>query len=209
MQFEDFFHRVARATEINTQRQLADILGVGAAAITLAKKRGVPASWSLKIASVFGINPNWIQTGQGPVYQAGREGTFFVPRVSARACAGGGSLDVRDNIVDEVPFATDWLRKKGHPENMVLMEIMGDSMSPELEEGDHILVDLGQKRITGRVPLVLGLEEGMQVKRVESAPGVVILLSTNPRYPSITLRGDEVDSLRIIGRVLWSSREYS
>lgn len=209
MKFEEFFQRVAKATEISSQRQLADILGVGAAAITLAKKRGVPRSWSLKVASVFGLNASWIETGRGPVFQAGREETFFVPRVPARACAGGGALDVRDNLVDEVPFCTAWIRKKGHPEKMVLMDVVGDSMSPELEAGDSILVDTGQKSISGNTPFVIGLEEGLQVKRIQAASGVVILFSANPRYPPLTLQGDEVESLRIIGRVLWSSREYS
>lgn len=74
MNFDDFFKRVARATEITTQRRLADLLGVEPAAIILAKTRGVPKSWSLKIASVFGLNSAWINTGQGPVHQAGCSG---------------------------------------------------------------------------------------------------------------------------------------
>lgn len=209
MHFDDFFNRVAKATEITTQKQLADILGVGPAAITLAKTRGVPKSWSFKIASVFGLNPAWIQTGKGSVYQTGREETFFVPRVSARACAGSGSLEVQDNIIDEVPFSSDWVSRMGSPANMVVMEVVGDSMSPELEEGDTILVDQSQKRLNSRNLYVVGLEDSLQVKRVQAAPGLAILLSANRNYPPVTLQGDEVDSLRVIGRVLWSSRTYA
>ncbi len=209
MNFDDFFKRVAKATDIRTQRQLADILGVGAASITLAKTRGVPKSWSLKIGSIFGLNPVWINTGQGSVYQAGREDTFFVPRVSARACAGSGSLEVQDNIVAEVPFSSDWINRVGSPGNMVVMEIVGDSMSPELEEGDFILVDQSQHKPAGRLLFVVGLEDSLQVKRIQASPGLVILFSTNQKYSPITLQGEETDMLRIIGRVLWSSRIYA
>lgn len=209
MNFDEFFNRVAKTTEIRTQRQLADLLGVGAASITLAKTRGVPKSWSLKIASIFGLNPVWINTGQGAVYQAGREDTFFVPRVSARACAGSGSLEVQDNIVAEVPFPSKWINRIGSPGSMVVMEVVGDSMSPELEEGDSVLIDQSQKRIVSHRLYVLGLEDSIQVKRVQTAPGLVILFSTNQKYSPVTLQGDETDTLRVVGRVLWSSRVYA
>ena len=208
MKFEDFFQRVARVTEVRSQKQLAELLGVGPAAITLAKSRGVPRSWSFEIASIFGLNPGWIKTGQGPVYQSGREETFFVPKVSARAGAGGGSFDVLKDVVDEIPFPVAWIRKKGSPAGMVVMEVVGDSMYPELEEGDNILVDESQKLISSNGVYVMGLDDSIQVKRVQSQPGLVILLSANRNYPPVSLQGDEIDTLRVIGKVLWSSREY-
>ena len=208
MKFDDFFQRVSEVTDVKSQKQLADLLGVGAAAITLSKSRGVPKSWSFKIASIFGLNSSWIITGQGPVYQSGREETFLVPKVSARACAGSGSFDVQENVIDEIPFPVDWVRKKGSPGNMVVMEVIGDSMYPELEEGDNILVDQSQKRVSNNYVYVVGLEDTLQVKRVQSQPGLVILLSANRRYAPVSLQGDEIDTLRVVGRVLWSSREY-
>ncbi|MGM0425367.1 MAG: LexA family transcriptional regulator [Thermodesulfobacteriota bacterium] len=208
MEFQDFFRRVSQATEISTQKDLAEILGVGPSAITLAKRRGVPKSWSLKIASIFHLNPAWLETGQGPVHQPRQERAFFVPQVSAQACAGAGSFQVQDNIVDEVPFSQPWLRSKGSPENMVTMQIIGDSMSPELEEGDHILVDLSQNQLQAQALYLVGVEDTLQVKRVQSSRGVVLLLSTNHKYPPLTLQGEEIETLRIMGRVLWSSREY-
>jgi SOS-response transcriptional repressor LexA len=208
MKFEDFFERVARVTEVKSQKQLADLLEVGPAAITLAKSRGVPKSWSFKIASIFGLNSNWIKTGHGPIFQSGREDMFLVPKVSARACAGSGSFDVQENIIDELPFSTVWIRKKGSPGNMIVMEVMGDSMYPELKEGDNILVDQSQKQVSNNCVYVIGLDETLQVKRVQSLPGLIILLSANRHYPPVSVQGDEIDTLRVIGKVLWSSREF-
>lgn len=209
MKFDDFFQRVAKTTGITTQRELAGLLGIEPAAITLAKSRGVPKSWGLSIATAFGINPVWLKTGSGPVYQNEQTGTVLVPKVAARACAGGGSFELSDAIVDELPFDRAWLGKKGNPGRMAVMEVMGDSMSPELEPGDNILIDQSQNQVADNKLYVVGLADSIQVKRIQVRPGLLVLFSTNQRYSPVSLQGDEIDTLRVIGRVLWSSRAYA
>ena len=209
MKFDDFFQRVAKTTGITTQKELAGLLGIEPAAITLAKSRGVPKSWGLTIAAAFGVNPVWLKTGSGPVYQNEQASTVLVPKVAAKACAGGGSFELSDTIVDELPFDRSWLSKKGNPGRMVAMEVIGDSMSPELEPGDNILIDQSQNQVADNNLYVVGLADNIQVKRVQIRPGLVVLFSTNQRYSPVTLQGDEIDTLRVIGRVLWSSRAYA
>ena len=209
MKFDDFFQRVARATGIGTQKELAALLGIDPAAITLAKSRGVPKSWGLSLAAKFGLNPEWLRTGAGPVHQHEQGRTVLVPKVAARACAGGGSLELGDAVVDELPFERSWLARKGNPARMVAMDVVGDSMSPEIEPGDTILIDQSQNRVSDNRVYVIGLGETIQVKRVQVRPGLVILFSTNQRYSPVTLQGDEMETLRVIGRVLWSSRAYA
>ena len=209
MKFDDFFQRVARTTGIGTQKELAALLCIDPAAITLAKSRGVPKSWGLSLAAKFGLNPEWLRTGAGPVHQHEQGRTVLVPKVAARACAGGGSLELGDAVVDELPFERSWLARKGNPARMVAMDVVGDSMSPEIEPGDTILIDQSQDRVSDNRLYVIGLGETIQVKRVQVRPGLVILFSTNQRYSPVTLQGDEMDTLRVIGRVLWSSRAYA
>lgn len=209
MKFDDFFQRVAKTTGISTQKELAGLLGIEPAAITLAKSRGVPKSWGLSIAAAFGVNPVWLKTGSGPIYQNEQANTVLVPKVAAKACAGGGSFELSDMIVDELPFDRSWLSKKGNPGRMVAMEVIGDSMSPELEPGDNILIDQSQNQVADNNLYVVGLADNIQVKRVQIRPGLVVLFSTNQRYSPVSLQGDEIDTLRVIGRVLWSSRAYA
>jgi phage repressor protein C with HTH and peptisase S24 domain len=86
---------------------------------------------------------------------------------------------------------------------------MGDSMSPELEPGDNILIDQSQNQVADNNIYVVGLADSIQVKRIQVRPGLVVLFSTNQRYSPVSLQGDEIDALRVIGRVLWSSRAYA
>ena len=209
MKFDEFFQRVAKVTGIGTQKELAGLLGIDPAAITLAKSRGVPKAWSLTLAEQLGLNPEWLRTGRGPAHLNETGTTALIPKVAARACAGGGSLELDGAVVDELPFDRSWLSRKGNPARMVAMDVVGDSMSPEIEPGDTILIDQSQDRVADNNVYVIGLGESIQVKRVQVRPGLVILFSTNQRYSPVTLQGDEIDTLRVIGRVLWSSRAYA
>lgn len=209
MKFDDFFKRASQITEIGSQKDLANLLGIEPPAITLAKTRGVPKSWALTLANMFNVNLEWLKTGTGPVYQSDRAKTTLIPKVSAKACAGTGSLEVQDNIVGEIPFARSWVSLKGRPDSMVVMDVVGDSMSPELEPGDSVLIDQSQTEILSNNLYVLGHQDVLQIKRVQARPGLITLYSANQRYQPVTLQGDEIETLRIIGRVLWSSRNYA
>ncbi len=209
MKFDDFFKRISQVTEINSQKDLANLLGIEPPAITLAKTRGVPKNWALTISNIFGVSLEWLKTGTGPVYQSDKIKTIFIPKVSARACAGAGSLEVQDSIIGEIAFGRSWISQKGHPDSMVVMDVIGDSMSPELEPGDSVLIDQSQTEVLSNNLYVVGHLDVLQIKRVLARPGLVTLYSTNQRYQPVTLQGDEIETLRIIGRVLWSSRNYA
>lgn len=206
--FESFFKRLVQAIDVSSQAELARILGIDPAAVTQAKTRGVPKAWALSLAAKFGINPEWLSTGQGPMHSQSNAHIVMIPKVWAKACAGAGSFDVNADIIDELPFERSWLIRKGNPKTIVAMEVIGDSMSPELEPGDNILVDQSQNQIMDNKIYVLGVEDTLQIKRVQTHPGLAILFSTNQRYLPVTLQGDELETLRVVGRVLWSSREY-
>ena len=93
---------------------------------------------------------------------------------------------------------------------MVLMRVSGDSMEPDVLNGDVVLIDQGKTRIIPGQMFAVGFEESIYLKRIDNLPGKVILKSANPAYPPLELdvRGDLADQFRVIGRVLWSGREY-
>lgn len=100
---------------------------------------------------------------------------------------------------------------KGNPEAMVLMRVAGDSMQPEILDGDVVLLDQSKKDIMpGRI-FAVGFDDSIYLKRIDKQPGKVILKSVNEEaYPPIELdiRGDMAEYFRVIGKVVWSGREY-
>jgi len=211
-QFDEFFQRLADKAGITTQTALARALGVHRSAVTQAKNKGaVPQGWALKLARRSGLEPEWLETGHGAPRtmrnQSGESAYFSVPKVRARLCAGGGSFETDGQVEGYYSFRRDFLARKGRPESMALMDVVGNSMEPEIKHGDMALIDQAQTAVLAHAIYAVGVDDTVMVKRVEKQPGVLVLLSDNKEYAPIMLRGEEIHSLRIIGRVIWIGRE--
>jgi phage repressor protein C with HTH and peptisase S24 domain len=214
MEFDIFIQRSFEALQISSQNKLAILLGINRAGITQAKKKGtVPAKWILKLYRKYGINPDWIETGRGKMFIAERDGSDIipeyksVPHVIARLCAGNGSFEVDENVSDYWMFRTDWLKRKGSPAHMILIDIYGNSMEPELKDGDTVLIDTSRNDILAGSIYAVGIDDTILVKRIEKHPGKLVLISDNKHYEPVYLSQDEMNSVRIIGKVAWISRD--
>ncbi len=214
MKFEIFIRRAFEALKITSQNRLAILLGINRAGITQAKKKGsVPDKWILELYRKYGINPDWIETGKGKIFITERDGSIIVPEyksaphVKARLCAGDGSFEVDENIRDYWMFRTDWLKSKGVTSDMILIDVYGNSMEPELKDGDTVLIDTSRKEILAGSIYAVGIDDTIMVKRIEKHPGKLVLISDNKDYEPLYLKKSEMDSVRIIGKVVWISRD--
>ena len=210
--FESFLQRVFQATGITSQTELASVLKINRSAITQArKKNSIPDKWILQLYKTYGLNPDWVETGSGQTFirkSASNDSIFKnIPKVKARLSAGGGSFEVGSEIEGYYAFRKDWLTAKGNRNKMVLMDIFGNSMEPEMKDGDTILIDESQKDILAGAIYAVGIDDTIMVKRVEKHPNKLVLLSDNTDYSPIYLHGNELNSVRIIGKVIWISRE--
>ena len=211
--FEAFIKRVFEATGLSSQSELAQALHINRSAITQARKKNtIPDKWLLQLFRSFGVNPEWLEKGVGPTYlnnsRQGDTNFIGIPKVTARLNAGGGSFEVDSDIDGYYSFRSDWLKKKGAPEKMVLMDIFGDSMEPELKDGDTVLIDQSQENIIAGAVYAVGVDDTILVKRVEKHPNKLVLLSTNRDYAPVYLQGDDIHTIRIIGKVIWICREF-
>ena len=211
--FESFLQRVFEATGIASQTELASALKINRSAITQARKKdAIPDKWMLQMYRIFGINPDWLETGSGPTFlkQSVMDDSLFknVPKVKARLSAGGGSFEIGSEIKGYYGFRKDWLITKGNISKMVLMDIFGNSMEPEIKDGDTVLIDESQKDILAGAVYAVGVDDTIMVKRLEKHPNKLVLHSDNKEYAPIYLQGDEINSIRIIGKVIWVCREF-
>ena len=210
--FESFLQRVFEATGITSQTELASALNINRSAVTQARKKdSIPDKWILQLYRSFGLNPGWVETGSGQKfhkYSDSNDSIFNnIPKVRARLSAGGGSFEVGSNIEGYYAFRKDWLRTKGTISKMVLMDIFGNSMEPEMKDGDTILIDESQKDILAGAIYAVGVDDTIMVKRLEKHPNKLVLLSDNKDYSPIFLQGGEINSVRVIGKVIWICRE--
>lgn len=202
--FEAIMDRLAQVTGIHSQIELASMLDLNRSAISRAKKRGkMPEKWIVKLSAMFDLDPDWLRHGQSSLDQF-----VEIPFVQAKLGAGGGSHVVDADVKGYFAFRNQWLLQKGRVSSMVLMEVIGDSMEPVIHEADLVLIDQSQQEIYSGAIYALGLAETIMVKRLEKYPSQLLVVSANPRYASIALQGDELDTVRIIGRIVGMWRDF-
>ena len=150
--------------------------------------------------------PKWLAPEALP-----KEGYSLIPKVQARLAAGTGSLETDGEVIGYYAFKLDFLMRKGRPNKMVLMDVTGDSMEPVLMDRDSVLIDESQRSIISGGIFAVGIEHEVFVKYLHRVPGKLVMKSKNPEYEPIEvdMDGELSDGVRIIGRVVWSCREYT
>lgn len=177
----------------------------------LAGEGSADAKALARIADAFDVSLRWLLTGQGARDRAGADiqaepDTIEVPMVAATASAGPGSFAVSETKVGDWPFPRAWfLARFGGPrESLKLIRVRGDSMLPELRDGDWVMVDTKMTARRSGLAVVLAGDE-LLVKRLRFEPGRVWIISANQAYEPVLLEGEDMNQLKIIGRVEWTS----
>lgn len=189
-----------------SQGDFAAMMGVGRTTIIRyeSNERAPDADFLIKINLVFGVDPTQLLLGKKS--PKGDSEYQLVPRSSARPSAGHGTLVESEQIVDYMAFKRDWLQRTlgvSHAD-IVLVEVRGDSMAGTLDDGDLALVDMRQNRLDASAVFVIQVDDALLVKRVQpKLDGSVVIKSDNPAYEPEILAGQQLESLKVVGRVVW------
>ena len=131
----------------------------------------------------------------------------MVPKVAAKAGAGA-SLETSARVEAFYAFRRDWLSRNGiHADDAVLLDVIGNSMEPEIYEGDTLLVDRNDKELSEGKLYVVTLRDELLVKRVQKRLTSITLISKNPDYGDVTIEDTDIPQLYVHGRVRWVGRE--
>jgi phage repressor protein C with HTH and peptisase S24 domain len=173
-----------------------------------------------KLENVFNVNLNWFLTGEGemflkspekalvngsktglkrvPIYSEADlpEGAFVVPLLNQRLSAGGGAYLPEEDAATALVRVPKYLARFG--ENLRALEVVGDSMAPTLSRGDMVVCDICGW--SGEGVYAVQINGDGFVKRLTKAPGKIIVISDNLKYPQRE-EPEDSDSFKIIGRV--------
>lgn len=191
---------------------LSRLLGRNPAYVQQFVKRGVPRTLTepdrRRLSAYFGI-PDTDLGGPPPAATAKGKGLRPIPRYAVGASAGPGALHEDERAVAHIGFDPAWLRRLGAttPDDLSIIRVDGDSMTPSLADGDDILVDRGDatSRIRDGI-YVLRRDDALMVKRLAIHPANrrVTIASDNPAHP--TWPDCDPASIDVIGRVIWAGR---
>lgn len=217
---KEIFSRFKQATGAKSIADLAQALGVAQQSIYNVQASGkIPGAWFRKVADLNNISIDWLTYGTGSMHRGenplktslaqGDVDIVMIPKVAARLAAGSGSLETAGKNIGMYSFRSDWIHKKGNVSQMVLMDVTGDSMQPEIKHGDMVLIDQGKIDVVAYGYYAVGVEDAIYIKQLRTKPGQLILHSLNKEYEDIVvdINVEQNNPVRIIGRVIWWCRE--
>lgn len=124
------------------------------------------------------------------------------------ASAGPGLLVSEEHAEGAIAFRKTFLREKGaSPDHCSVIRARGDSMMPTIPDGSLLVVDHSQIEISNGYIMVISLGDDVLVKRVRRRlDGLVDLISDNSTYAPETVTQDALQTLQILGRVVYFCR---
>ena len=114
------------------------------------------------------------------------------------SAAAGFNVLAQDTIVDYIPT---FISVPSEQELYIWVNVVGESMSPKIDEGDTLLIKRQESVDSGSIAVVLIDDEEASVKKVVYGDDWIELQSFNPYYPPRRFEGAEVQRIRVMGLV--------
>ena len=201
-----FASRLCRALEENNMRpaELAEKTGIGKSAISqymngAFKPKQVRTE---KIANALGVSVaylmGWDESDSDNIIET-KEACRPYP-VIGEVAAGYGSEAIEEETGDYEQIPLEWLR--GHnPENFFVLRVKGDSMHPDYQDGDLVLVHRQASVDSGAVGVVLYDDELATLKKIRYKNGEnwVELIPRNPEYSTKRIENENLEQCRVLG----------
>lgn len=226
--FDEVFERIQRATNRRTQVALAELLEIRQSSISDAKRRNsVPADWYMKLFEKFGLNPDWLKKGVGPMYLRTEHGDYSPvdgpEHLVNENAAAYGNADARSSVVPVYSShpgtdAKDGLKATGRLnvplsysfDGLSVIRMDSAANEPFIRKGAFVGLDTNVKHATsGEYFGILIPYEGLVVKKVfvDAQAGVLRLKSENPEHPEISLPLENCEE-SIVGKVSWALQRF-
>lgn len=126
--------------------------------------------------------------------------TVMVPVVGSVRCGPGGLAYQEYQGTEPADVA--------NPKDYFYLRAEGDSMLPDIRPGDLVLVHIQPEVDNGDLAVVVIDGEEGTLKKFMRKGDTVVLQSFNQQYPPRVFVGDEINTIKIAGRVVETKRKW-
>lgn len=164
-----------------------------------------------KLAKALQVNEAWLMGKDVPMDMFSP-----IPTVSPQCnsvsipligeVAAGYGAYAENNIIDRIDIPKSWI--KGNVDH-VFLRVSGDSMEPEIHDGDLALIRTQTSVDSGDYAVVVIDGESGVIKRVMYDSNWVELQSINTMYAPRRFEGEDLQRIRIFGIVRKIIRNYN
>ncbi len=134
----------------------------------------------------------------------------YIKRVSLKLSAGITGFGVEMDIEDKTPIVMqrEWFLKRGYaPEKLLAVAVSGQSMEPGLYDGDTVVINTGDVRITDGDVFAVNYEGELLIKRLVRDNGLWWLSSDNSDQRKFPRKQCAGDMCLIIGKIVHKQSE--
>lgn len=163
------------------------------------------------ICDCLDISSDWLMRGVGPMGKAEAEESssnmIVLDQVDFKDSYGYGVVNFEEMPeIKKIYVTSAWFAKNFafyNPSNIRIITAQGDSMSPEIEDGDAVFIDITDRENLRDGIYLLQVDGELFIKRVQKLiKQRIALISTNKAYKDIELDLDSDIEVRTIGRVI-------
>ncbi|HBL9064113.1 LexA family transcriptional regulator [Enterobacter asburiae] len=217
-----FSERLAQAMKHAgyTQGRLAKDVGMAQSSVNKLLKDANGSRKTVEIASVLGVRPEWLSTGEGEMaFSGAREptalyqvkpslnGIYRVDVLDVKASAGPGTIVTSDFIetIRAIEYTNEQARALfgNRPATHVkVITVNGDSMDGTISPGDQIFVDTGVTHFDGDGVYVFVFGKTLHVKRLQMQRDRLAVISDNPIYEKWYVEPEDEDAFYVMAKVL-------
>lgn len=202
-----------------TQREFADKAGLDPTVVSRmlypvgkTNKRNIGEQAARQIEDALKINRGWMD-GLEPASNIAVSlpsphiDTFRVEVLDLTVSAGPGSFMISEfvEVLHAIEFTSEHARSlfgNRSQDDVKVMTVDGDSMSPTIKSGDRLFFDVSVRnfKVDGVYAFVFG--QHFHVKRLQMQGLQLAVLSDNPAYKEWYVTEDNQDQLYIMGKAL-------
>ena len=192
--------RALRLQKGLTQVQLAEMVGISNNLYNKYEKKDVrpPYETLVKLAGALNTSLS-VLLDEIAVYPS--EAVIDMPIIGSVRGGMDGNV-VQEETGETRPIAASALH--GRPDEYFLLRVRGDSMYPDIMDGDCVLVKKTESVESGSMAVVLYDGDYATVKWVRYVEGEdwVDLISNNPQYAPVRIEGADLEQCRVLGEVV-------
>ena len=229
--FTEVYQRIQFAANTRTQVELANVLEIRQSSISDAKRRdSIPSDWYMKLFEKFGLSPDWLRHGAGPMYlrtaqgytpqELPPEGVVEEPALYSDPAAISALVTVystnsRPDGADPMP-ELGAVGKLALPSSfagpdVLVLRMSALNMAPTVQRGAYVGINTTEVRpLSGSVFVLRDAHEGLLMRRIflDSDRGCYLLRSDAEGHPESAMPAEELAG-RIAGRVSWVMQELA
>ncbi|ECG1721270.1 XRE family transcriptional regulator [Salmonella enterica] len=206
---------------------LAEAVGVDAANISrleTGKQKQFTEQSLIKLANILGVEIADLFTSEAAINtvcnhslmrkdSAKMKDLFRIEMLDVSASAGHGLIQGGDviDVIHAIEYSQDKASSMfgGRPASQVkVINVRGDSMTPTIEPGDLIFVDIGINKFDGDGIYVFGFDDKIYVKRLQMIPDQLLVISDNSNYREWHITKDNEYRFVVFGKVLISQSQH-